>query len=361
MELGNRKMVLLVEGADNPTRAKTAINLLRYCPEEVVAVLDPPNAGRSTGSVLRVESDRPVISSLDQAVGATSVVVGLAPAGGGLPRALRAPVEEALRLGWTVYSGMHEFLSEDSFLYELALKSGGEIVDLRKNHERSVASDKDLRSDQLRVLTVGQDCSVGKMVVSLELARALSSQPNPKQQQAGESLKAAFAATGQTGMLIAGEGVPMDAVVGDFLNGAAENLVRRYEGSDIVMIEGQGSVFHPRYSPVTLGLLHGSRPDALIYCLEAGRVLFGGMKTPLPSTEMMIRAYESFAMPGKKTPVIGIAVNTRNLDAPAAEKEIADLEELTGLPVTDVIRYGTEKLIPPILNAWHEKTLNAAD
>ncbi len=352
-------MVLLVEGADNPTRAKTAINLLRYCPEEVVAVLDPPNAGRSTGSVLRVESDRPVISSLDQAVGATSVVVGLAPAGGGLPRALRAPVEEALRLGWTVYSGMHEFLSEDSFLYELALKSGGEIVDLRKNHERSVASDNDFRSDQLRVLTVGQDCSVGKMVVSLELARALSSQPNPKQGR--EGLKAAFAATGQTGMLIAGEGVPMDAVVGDFLNGAAENLVRRYESSDIVMIEGQGSVFHPRYSPVTLGLLHGSRPDALIYCLEAGRVLFGGMKTPLPSTEMMIRAYESFAMPGKKTPVIGIAVNTRNLDAAAAEKEIADLEALTGLPVTDVIRYGTSKLIPPILNAWNEKAPNAAD
>ena len=350
MELGNRKMVLLVEGADNPTRAKTAINLLRYCPNEVVAVLDPPNAGRSTSTVLGVESDRPVISTLGQAVGATSVVVGLAPAGGGLPQALREPVEEALGMGWTVYSGMHEFLSADAYLYELALKSGGEIVDLRKNQERTVASDKILRSDQLRVLTVGQDCSVGKMVVSLELARSLSS-------HLSEGFKAAFAATGQTGMLIARQGVPMDAVAGDFLNGAAEYLVRRYDDSDIVMIEGQGSIFHPRYSPVTLGLLHGSRPDALIYCLEAGRVLFGGMKIPLPSTDTMIRAYESFAMPGQKTPVIGIAVNTRNLDEGAAEKEISDLEAQTGLPVTDVVRYGTEKLIQPILRTWKEKAL----
>lgn len=338
-----RRMVLLVEGADSPVRAKTAINLLRYCPEEVVAVLDPPHAGQSTLQVLGIESGCPIIAELSQTegAGANSVVVGVAPSGGGLPEVMRPAIREALEKGWTVYSGMHQFLAEDPEFGELARRSGSVIVDIRRNTHRKVSSGNQLLNDQLRVLTVGQDCSVGKMVVSLELARALETK---------HGKDASFLATGQTGILIAGDGIPMDAVVGDFLNGAAESLVLRYQHSRILMIEGQGALFHPRYSPVTLGLMHGSQPQALIYCMEAGRDCYGGMQVALPSIESQIQAYELMARPTQHTPVIGIAVNTRRLKEESEAVEfIESMRARMNLPVTDVIRFGTEPLLKAIL------------
>lgn len=338
-----RRMVLLVEGADSPVRAKTAINLLRYCPEEVVAVLDPPHAGQSTLQVLGIESGCPIIAELSQAevAGANSVVVGVAPSGGGLPEVMRPAIKEALEKGWTVYSGMHQFLAEDPEFGELAKKSGSDIVDVRRNSHRTVSSGNQLPEDQLRILTVGQDCSVGKMVVSLEIARAL---------ELKHGKDARFLATGQTGILIAGDGIPMDAVVGDFLNGAAESLVLKYRSNRILMIEGQGALFHPRYSPVTLGLMHGSQPQALIYCMEAGRDCYGGMSVALPSMEAQIQAYELITRPTRHTPVIGIAVNTRRLTEEKDAREfIESIQSRMNLPVTDVIRFGTEPLVEAIL------------
>ncbi len=331
-------MVLLVEGADSPQRAKTAINLIRYCPDEVVAVLDPPNQGLTTLETLGIESRFPIISNLSESEGADSVVVGVAPSGGLVPETMRPAIREAILKGWTVYSGMHQFLSDDTEFAALVASNPGKIIDLRKNTHRTVATGEALSEDQLRILTVGQDCSVGKMVVSLEVAREL--------QRRGSD--AAFLATGQTGILIAGDGIPMDAVVGDFLNGAAEALARRYSDNSILMVEGQGSIFHPRYSPVTLGLMHGVQPHGLIYCMEAGREFFGGMDVRIPEIGLQIDTYETLTRPGKHTPVIGVAINTRKLDEQAAREVVRELEQQLKLPVTDVIRFGTEPLLKAV-------------
>ncbi|RMF96058.1 MAG: DUF1611 domain-containing protein, partial [Planctomycetota bacterium] len=263
----NRRMVLLVDGYNDPQRAKTAYSILRYRAEEVVAVLDRDWAGKTAGEAYGVGGDVPIVEKLEDVQNARSLVIGIAPPGGKIPPQWRPIVLDAIARGWNIVSGLHDFLRDDPEFVAAAEKAGVELIDVRDNRERDVATWEGIRDDCLRIHTVGNDCGVGKMVTAIELTEGLK--------RAG--IDAKFVATGQTGIMIEGDGCPIDRVISDFVPGAAENLVRANQHHEVIVVEGQGSLFHPRYSCVTLGLLHGIRPHGLILCWEAGRTHVGGM------------------------------------------------------------------------------------
>src|SRR3954468_9139159 len=261
-----RRMVLLTDGVTNIGTAKTAVNLIRYKPEECVAILDPSNVGKTSRELFGL-GNVPVIRDLSKANDANVMAIGIAPAGGKLSPTLRAALLEGISRGMEVLSGLHTFVSDDPELSEAARRHNIRIFDVRKNNERDVAQRKNINERCLRIHTVGHDCNVGKMVVSVEVTNAL--------RKRGHDAK--FVATGQTGIMIEGDGCPIDAVVADFINGAAEKLVLANQHHEILLIEGQGSIIHPRYSAVTLGLLHGCMPHGLILCYEMGRSSVYGM------------------------------------------------------------------------------------
>jgi uncharacterized NAD-dependent epimerase/dehydratase family protein len=335
-----RRMVLLTAGVTNVGTAKTAVNLLRYAPDDVVAVLDPSNAGKTAQQLFNVGGAVPVIAGLDQAPEANMVTIGIAPSGGKLSPELRATLMEALRRGLHVLSGLHQFVSDDVELAALARDTGANIIDVRKNNERDVAHRKEIDPRCLRIHTVGHDCNVGKMVVSLEVARELK--------RRGPSAK--FVATGQTGIMIEGDGCPVDAVVVDFINGAAEKLVLANQQHSYLLIEGQGSIVHPRYSAVTLGLLHGCMPQALIFCYEMGRETVYGMDfVRLPSMATFCQLYETMANVMHPCKVIGIGVNGRRFSDAEVAEECARVESEMGVPACDVLRHGPGKLADAVL------------
>ena len=214
VEIMSRKMVLLTWGHSNPRTAKTATGLLRYCPDECVAVFDPDNAGRSARELLETGGDTPIIAKLEEAPGADTLVLGIAPPGGRIPIAWRAVMLEAIDRGMNLLSGLHDFLSDDPELVRAAAAKNVKITDVRKNRFRQIARREGINPNCLRIHTVGHDCSVGKMVVSLELARGLKARGRDAQ----------FVATGQTGIMVAGAGLPLDCIVADFVSGGQNSL-----------------------------------------------------------------------------------------------------------------------------------------
>ena len=245
-----------------------------------------------------------------------------------------------MRRGLDVVSGLHEFLGDDPEFAGAAATSGAKLIDVRRNNERDVANGVGFRDECLRIHTVGQDCSVGKMVAAVELTRAL--------QAAGRDAK--FIATGQTGIMIEGDGVPIDCVVADFVNGAIEKQVLAHQHHEVLMIEGQGSLAHPRYSAVTLGLLHGCAPQAMILCYEAGRTHVHGMPhVPLTSLVRLRDVYETMASLIAPSRVIGVAINRRKLNDTQAAAERKRVSAELGLPACDLVRDGPQDLIRAIL------------
>jgi uncharacterized NAD-dependent epimerase/dehydratase family protein len=349
-ELDNRRMVILTDGFSNPVTAKTASCVLRYCGDEVVAVLDRSEAGKTAEELLGVGGTIPVIDRLEVAPEAKSLLIGIAPPGGKIPQAWRPIVLEAISRGLTVYSGLHDFLVNDSEFADAASASGAQLVDVRRNQERDVANRVGLRDACLRVHTVGQDCGVGKMLVAVELTRALSNR----------DISTKFIATGQTGILVEGDGCPIDCVVADFLSGAVEKMILANQDHDILMIEGQGSLAHPRYSAVTLGLLHGCLPHGMILCYEPGRVGVNGMEgIPLKSLPELRSVYETMANLMGPSEVIGVAMNSRRLTDDEAERERQRVRREMGLPVCDVIRHGSDELVEAVCNLQRRHTENA--
>ena len=246
-----RRMIILTDGYRDPHTAKTAICVIRYRPEEVVAVLDRQGAGRTAGDWLGVGGRIPVVAALADAPEANALLIGIAPPGGKIPPHWRPILLEAIHRRMTVISGLHEFLADDRRVGPRPPPARrAELVDLRRNDEHDVANRQGIRAGCLRIHTIGNDCSCGKMVAAVEVARGLV--------RAG--VDAAFVATGQTGILVAGSGCPIDRVIADFVSGAAEKLVLANQHHEVIVVEGQGSLFHPRYSCVTLGLLHGLMP-----------------------------------------------------------------------------------------------------
>jgi uncharacterized NAD-dependent epimerase/dehydratase family protein len=339
--MSDRRIVILTDGRTNPVSAKTASCVIRYKPEEVVALLDTTQPGKTSQELLGIGGAIPVVAKLADAPGANTLLIGIAPAGGKLPAAWRSILLEAIDRGMNLVSGLHDFLSNDPEISAAAAKRGVQIHDVRKNNERDVANRQNLREDCLRIHTVGQDCSVGKMLASVEIAIALKAR--------GHDAK--FVATGQTGIMIEGDGCPVDCVVSDFVNGAVEKLVLANQHHDILLVEGQGSLSHPRYSAVTLGLLHGCVPHGMILVYEAGRKNVLGMDyVPLTPLQKIVEVNEmmaQLAIPSSR--VIGVAMNSRLLNPNEAEAERERVRRELGVPVCDVIRHGAGDMVDAIL------------
>ncbi len=328
--------IVLTDGFCDPHTAKTAICVLRYRAQDVAAVLDRANAGRTCQELFGVGGAIPVVAEIDSAPQADALLIGIAPPGGKIPALWRPIILNALQRGMNVVSGLHDFLIDDAEFVRAALASGSKLIDLRTNDERDVSSRLGLREDCLRLHTIGNDCSVGKMVTAVELTAGLK--------RAG--LDAQFVATGQTGILVAGGGCAIDRVIVDFAAGAAEKLVLANQRHQAIVVEGQGSLFHPRYSGVTLSLLHGVAPHGLVLCYAMGRTTTAGMDhVPLPPLEKVVEVYETMANLMNPCRVIGAAINGGGFDDDAVHRECEEIELRLGLPACDVLRHGPEKLV----------------
>lgn len=335
----HRRIVLLTEGHSEPVTGKTASCLLRYCAGQVVALLDSTQQGRTAEDLFGIGGSIPVVGRLADADDANELVIGIAPPGGNVPSAWRPVLLEAIDRGMRIISGLHDFLGDDPELATAAAARGVVLVDIRRNEERDVSCRQGLREECLRLLTVGQDCSVGKMVAAVELSRGLTRR----------GLAAKFVATGQTGIMIEGDGCPIDRVISDFVNGAIEKQVLAHQHNDVLVVEGQASITHPRYSAVSTGLLHGCMPHGMILVYEAGRTHHMGMPhVPLPSLEQVIRAYECLAEFGGGGRVIGVAINSRLLSPAAAAMERDRVRHALGLPAADPVRDGCDELLDAV-------------
>lgn len=338
-------MVILTDGFHDPHTAKTAVNLLRYKPEEVVAVLDREAAGQACQAVFGVGGRIPIVGSLAEAPGANTLLLGIAPPGGKIPPPWRAIVLEAIRRKLTVVSGLHDFLNDDPEFVQAARRHGARLFDVRQNDEHDVSHRKGIRESCLRIHTVGNECSVGKMLAAVEVVAGLKRR----------GVDAKFVATGQTGILIEGDGCPVDRVISDFVAGAAEKLVLANQHHDMVVIEGQGSLFHPRYSGVTLSLLHGTIPHGLILCYEMGRTVISGMEQfALPPLEKVRDFYEAAANIMHPCRVIGIAVNGYYYSDAEVAAECREVGQRLGLPACDVVRHGPDALVEAVLALHRE-------
>jgi len=341
--MAERKVLILAEGRFSVFDAKTATCVIRYAADEVVGVLDTVTAGQTTDEVLGFGPALPIVASLEEglALGPDTFLIGVAPRGGKLPEAWRDMVREALAAGLTVVSGLHTFLGDDPELAGLAERHGTRIVDLRKvPDDLPVASRRADGVDATVVLTVGTDCNVGKMTASVELWKAA--------ERMGHA--AAFAPTGQTGLFLGGKGLVVDRVIADFVAGAAETIVLdNAPGNDFVFVEGQGSLTHPGYSGVTLGLLHGSMPDAMILVHPPTRTHTLNDEIEIMPLSEWIELHETMAGYLKPAPVAGVAINGWDLDDDEARRWAARIEDETGLPAVDPVKFGAEPLIEAIL------------
>jgi len=337
------RYLLLAEGfSGDPHYGKTMRGLLRYRREDVVAILDSTRAGETEEGV-------PVVESVVDAIplGPTTALVGVATQGGRFPPEWIAILRACVEHGLDVENGLHVFLAEDPVLRGLAAERGVELRDLRRPPAGlSTATGENLAVDATIVLTVGSDCAIGKMTVSLELDL----------EARRRGLRSVFVPTGQTGMAIAGWGTAVDAVVADFLAGAAERLVveGRARGGELLWVEGQGSLLHPVYSGVALGLYHGSVPHLLVLCHEVGRTQIegaGGGPHPIPPLRELVELHERLALPARPARVAAVALNTSELGEEEARAAIAAAEDETGLPTDDPVRFGAAKLVDAVLAA----------
>jgi len=334
------RYLILAEGfSGDPHYAKTMWGVLRYRGSDVVAILDSTRAGETTGGL-------PVVATVDDALGfdPTTALVGVVTQGGHFPPEWLAILRSCIVNGLDIENGLHVFLGDDPELRDLATRHGVELRDLRRPPaDLSTATGANLAVPATIVLTVGSDCAIGKMTVALELDL----------EARRRGLRSGFVPTGQTGIAIAGWGISVDAVVADFIAGAAERLVveGHERGADLLWIEGQGAILHPVYSGVTLGLYHGSVPHLLVLCHEAGRTEIegaGGGPHPIPPLSELVALHEALALPARPATVAAIAVNTRQLDEQAARAAVAAAEDETGLPADDPVRFGAARLVDAV-------------
>ena len=358
-----RRLAILAEASFTPLDGKTAVGVLRYRAEEVAAVIDSTRAGRSCDACVGLGGAIPVVADVTAAaaVGADSLLIGIAPQGGELPEAWRVTVRAAIERGWDVLSGLHGFLADDPELAALAVAHGATLLDVRRPPaRRPIAAARAAGVDALVVLTVGSDCNVGKMTAALELRAGL----------VARGVRAAFVATGQTGIFVADRGVAVDAVPSDFVAGVTEEMVvEAARDADVVLVEGQGALRHPGYSGVTLSLLHGAAPAALVLCHHRGRpadaVLRRGGTTPIPPgaslheaprvrpdiapLSVLVREYEAAAAWVHPARVVAIALNTLGLDEEDARRAVRAAARETGLPASDPVRFGAGPLVEALM------------
>ena len=340
-----RRLVILAEGEFGPHNAKTAYGVIRYGRDDVVAVVDSTKAGRNVGDFLAGQ-DIPIVATLGDALALPgppdALLIGIAPTGGRLPDSWRTMILEAIAAGLDVHSGLHTFLADDPQFKAAAEARGTSIVDYRRPPDRMETAVGRRHGPGKRViLTVGSDCAIGKMSVALELRRAAIA--------AGD--RASFVATGQTGMMIEGWGVAVDRLISDFAQGTIEWLVEEGEGlGDWVIVEGQGSLDHPAYSSVTLALIHGATPHAMVMVYKPG--LFEHdfdhlpeASFPIASLPDFIELHERIAGLVAPSKVVAVALNTSlYADDDEARRLVQAVGAETGLPTDDPYRFGADGL-----------------
>ncbi len=343
--MAQKRYLILAEAfSGDPHYGKTARGILAYAPHPTVAVLDSTRAGETMSGV-------PVVGTIEEALeyDPTTAVVGVATQGGRFPPAWRALLRKCIEARLDIESGLHEFLVDDDELAALARDHGVELRDLRRPpDDLNVPTGANLELDATIVLTVGSDCAIGKKTVAVELDR----------EARDRGLPSVFCPTGQTGIAIAGWGIAVDAVVADFLAGAAERIVVEgaERGGKLLFVEGQGSLVHPLYSGVTLGLMHGAAPHAFVLCHQAGATEIEGCPGhAIPPLDELVELHERVSLPARRARVAAIALNTARLDEEAARQAIADAESETSLPCDDPVRFGAARLLDAVLVAVGEK------
>ena len=333
-----RRYAVLADGWFANNHAKTAHGLIRYGRDEVACVIDSTLAGENVAGVMPgLGRDAPIVGTLEEALelSPTSILVGLAPAGGRLPREWMETLRSAAEAGLEIVSGLHQRLTPEF--------PGKPVWDVREPPEDiPLFSGEGFTVGPKVALTVGTDSAIGKMTATLEIERSA--------REAGLSTE--FVPTGQTGVVIAGWGICVDAVISDFIAGASERLVLEAAKTspDLILVEGQGSLGHPAYSGVTLGLMHGSCPDCLILCsADPTEEVFRGV--PRPSQVRVARLYEEVAALIKPAPVVAVSLNTRGLEEKEARDLIAAVADETGLPTADPFRSSAAPILEAILQA----------
>ena len=324
-----------------PDRAKTAVGVLRYADDDVVAVLDRERAGERVREHVPDAQDAPIVERMADAPDCDALLIGIAPIGGGFDESWRPDVRTAIERGCDVIAGLHYFLGEDEEFAALAEEHDVSLRDVRRPpDDLAVAEGTAGEVDARVVLTVGTDCSSGKMTSSFELRDAARER----------GLDAAVVPTGQTGIMVAGWGIAIDRVIADFAAGATEHIVQQGGDHDIVFVEGQGALVHPAYSGVTTSILHGAQPDSLVLCHNAGNETFGGYDDfALPSPAEYVALYESMAAPISPATVDAGMLNTADLGPDDAEAAVADYAEAIDAPATDPVRYDADDVLDALL------------
>jgi uncharacterized NAD-dependent epimerase/dehydratase family protein len=333
-------LILAEEFSHDPHYGKTLRGVVRYRRDSVVAILDTKRAGETDDGV-------PIVGSVDEGMryGPDTALVGVVTQGGHFPGDWQDVLKSCVAHGLDLENGLHVRLHDIPGLPELARERGVELLDLREPPaDLSTATGANLDVDATIVLTVGSDCAIGKMTVTCELDLEARKR----------GLRSVFVPTGQTGIAIAGWGIAVDAVVSDFLAGAAERLV--VEGAqrgDLLWVEGQGAILHPVYSGVTVGLIHGSAPHLYVLCHEVGRTVTEGDPTasPILGLPELVDLHERMSLKLRPAKVACIGLNTSTVSEEEARAAIAAAEAETGLPADDPVRFGAGKLLEAVLNA----------
>ncbi|MBP6745219.1 DUF1611 domain-containing protein [bacterium] len=342
------RLALYAPGEFGKGSSKTAEGVLRYAKNPITCVIDQSQVGNSIKSVTGIDAKAPIVGTIEEALalGADALLLGTAWNGGAMPDHWRADIVKALAGGLDVVNGLHDFLEDDANIVAAAKKHGKRLFDVRKPPEnlpvaagRVLDGGKYKGKDSLVVLTIGSDCSVGKMTAALEIQRSATKQGR----------QAAFVATGQTGIMICGQGIAIDRVIGDFMAGATEMMVlEAAQEAPLVLVEGQGSLAHPGFSGVTMALVHGACPQAMILCHRPSRTHIKGTNFAISDLNTLIRTYESIAAYLRPSKVIAIALNTSDLSETEAQAAIAEISAETKLPTTDPVRFSADVLFQAI-------------
>ena len=344
-KIKNSKIAILLHKGIQGKHGKTGLSLLRYSQAEIVAVIDRECAGKSLSELTKIQCDAPIVASVAEAIalGPEVLVIGVAPPGGALPDEWLVEIKKAVTSGLSVVNGLHTPLANHPEIKSL-LPNGQWIWDVRQEPQGvPIAAGKARTLSCQRVLTVGTDMAIGKMSTSLEL--------NAAAQRRGINSK--FLATGQTGLMIAGDGIALDAVRVDFAAGAVEQMMMQFGNThDFLILEGQGSLLHPG-STATLPLLRGSQPTHLILVHRANQTyIHNNPHVVIPPLPVVVNFYEMMAMAGgafQSARVVGIAMNTFHLDEVAAKEAIIKAGAETGLPCNDPVRFGADLLLDAII------------
>jgi uncharacterized NAD-dependent epimerase/dehydratase family protein len=340
-----RRILSLAEGRFSPLKSKTANAALIYTPGDTVAIIDSTKAGKVAQDILGYGGNVPVVASIEEGLKyqPTHLLIGIAPSGGRLPDVWREWIKTAIRNKVHILSGLHTILSDDEEFSSLAAANNVTITDWRKVPlEYEVVSKGNYRTRKGKtILTVGADCNIGKMTTMLQVYNEFLKR----------GLKSDFIGTGQTGIMISGKGIAVDAIISDYIAGSIEKCIdaSNGEGFDYIFVEGQGALTHQGYSGVTYGLMHGTMPDAMIMCVQPTRIV-DDYGLPIPDLKKLIALHETVINFFHPTKVVGIGINSIGLTDDESMNEAKRLEDLTGLPAVDTFRFGGAKLADALIN-----------